>query len=81
MNNKKKIKKSTWLTLALFVYVSVMAFYFLPRNTVTSDMEKYITLSVSYIIVLILWFVLRRKEKLQERQEENKNKDKDDKEK
>lgn len=67
---RKKLKKSTWLTLALFIYVTAMAIYFLPRNTETSDTEKYITLGVSYVIVLLLWFVLKKKEKIQERRRE-----------
>lgn len=33
----KKIKKSTGLTLALLIYVSATAAYFLPRNTEISD--------------------------------------------
>lgn len=73
---KKRLRKSTWLTLALFVYVSVMAIYFLPRNTVTSDAEKYITLGASYIIVVALWFALRRKEKNQEHQKEKEKENK-----
>lgn len=67
---RKKWKKSTWLTLALFIYVSAMAVYFLPRNTEISDTEKYVTLAASYVIVLALWFVLRKKEKAQERRKE-----------
>lgn len=39
----KKIKKSTGLTLALLIYVSATAAYFLPRNTEISDTEKYVT--------------------------------------
>lgn len=77
---RKKIKKSTWLTLALFIYVTAMAIYFLPRNTEISGTEKYITLGASYVIVLVLWFVLKKKEKAQERRKEeehfNKLKDK-----
>lgn len=65
---KKKIKKSTWLTLALFVYVTVMAVYFLPRNTAVSENEKYISLAASYVIVGLLWWVLRVKEKRAERE-------------
>lgn len=38
----KKIKKSTGLTLALLIYVSATAAYFLPRNTEISDTEKYV---------------------------------------
>lgn len=67
---RKKWKKSTWLTLALFIYVSAMAVYFLPRNTEISNTEKYITLGASYVIVLFLWFVLRKKEKIQARRKE-----------
>ncbi|MCD7901744.1 MAG: hypothetical protein LUH22_18380 [Bacteroides sp.] len=67
---RKKLKKSTWVTLALFIYVSAMAVYFLPRNTVIGDTEKYVTLGVSYLIVALLWFVLRKKEKFKEQREE-----------
>lgn len=66
----KKIKKSTGLALALFIYVSATAAYFLPRNTEISDMEKYITVIVSYIIVFVLWLVLRKKEELQRKRRE-----------
>lgn len=66
----KKIRKSTWMALALGVYVTAMAVYFLPRNTEISDTEKYVTLGASYVIVLALWLVLRRKELLQERRRE-----------
>lgn len=66
----KKIKKSTGLGLALFIYVSATAAYFLPRNTEISDMEKYITVIVSYIIVFVLWLVLRKKEELQRKRRE-----------
>ena len=68
----KKIKKSTGLILALFVYVTITAAYFLPRNTEISSTEKYVTIAVSYVIVLVLWLVLRKKEELQrKRREEN----------
>lgn len=43
----KKIKKSTGLTLALLIYVSATAAYFLPRNTEISDTEKYVTVAAS----------------------------------
>ena len=50
----KKIKKSTGLTLALLIYVSATAAYFLPRNTEISDTEKYVTVAASYLIVFVL---------------------------
>ncbi len=70
----RKIKKSTGIPLALLVYVSAVAVYFLPRNTEMGDMEKYLTLAASYVIVLVLWLVLRKKEQLQRRRREEENK-------
>lgn len=57
----KKFKKSTGLTIALLIYVSATAAYFLPRNTEISNTEKYVTVIASYVIVLVLWLVLRKK--------------------
>lgn len=68
----RKLKKSTGLTLALLIYVSATAAYFLPRNTEISSTEKYITVAASYLIVLALWLVLRKKEEYRRKQlEEN----------
>ncbi len=70
----KKLRKSTWLTIALLVYVSVTAAYLLPRNTEMGETEKYLTLGCSYVIVLILWLVLRKKEQMQQRRKEEEEK-------
>lgn len=66
----KKFKKSTGLTVALLIYVSATAAYFLPRNTEISNTEKYITVIASYVIVLVLWLMLRKKEELQRKRRE-----------
>ena len=63
---KKKFKKSTWMPLALLVYTTAMAAYFLPKNTEISDTEKWVTFGASYLIVALLWYVLRLKEKQME---------------
>ena len=69
----KKLKKSTGLTVALLIYVSATAAYVLPRNTEISNTEKYVTVIASYVILLALWLVLRKKEDLQrKRREEDK---------
>ena len=60
----KKWKKSVWLPLVLFVYISATAAYLLPRNTSISTSEKYWTIAGGYVIVLALWLVLRYKEKV-----------------
>ena len=69
----KKLKKSTGLTVALLIYVSATAAYFLPRNTEISNTEKYVTVIASYVIVLALWLVLRKKEELQRKRREGEN--------
>ncbi|WP_178798293.1 hypothetical protein [Bacteroidaceae bacterium] len=65
----RKYKKSIWLPVALLIYVTAMAVYFIPRNTEISDMEKCLTVGFSYVIIALLWLVLRKKEKAQERRE------------
>ena len=60
---RQKFKKSVWLPLALLVYTTAMAVYFLPKNTEISDTEKWVTFGASYLIIGLLWYVLRLKEK------------------
>ena len=55
----RKYKKSTWLPVALFIYTTIMAVYFIPRNTEIGNAEKYVTIGVSYLIIALLWIVLR----------------------
>ena len=56
----RKLKKSSALSLALLIYITATAAYFLPRNTEISVTEKYLTVVASYVIVLLLWLVLRK---------------------
>lgn len=63
----KKMKKSSALSLALLIYISATAAYFLPRDSEISVAEKYVTVFASYVIVLLLWLVLRHKEHRKER--------------
>ena len=62
----KKLKKSTWMPLALLVYTTAMAVYFLPKNSEISDTEKWVTFGASFGIIALLWYVLRLKEKRME---------------
>ena len=66
----RKYKKSTWLPVALFIYTTIMAVYFIPRNTEIGNAEKYVTIGVSYLIAL-LWIVLRKQEKRREQEGQN----------
>ena len=62
----RKFKKSTWMPLALLVYTIGMALYFLPKNSEVSDTEKWVTFGASYLIIGLLWIVLRAKERRME---------------
>ncbi|MCC8187129.1 MAG: hypothetical protein LIP08_06365 [Bacteroides sp.] len=68
------MKKSTWITMALLIYVSVTAALLLPNNTEISVTEKYVTVIAGYVIVGVLWFVLRKKEQLQQKRQEDMDK-------
>ena len=63
----RKFRKSTWMPLALLVYTTAMAVYFLPKNTEISETEKWVTFGASYLIIGLLWYVLRLKEKRMEK--------------
>lgn len=63
----KKYRKSTWMPLILFIYTTAMAIYFLPKNTEISSLEKWGTIGASYVIIALLWFVLRKKEQMLEK--------------
>ena len=68
---RQKFKKSVWLPLALLVYTTAMAVYFLPKNTEINDTEKWTTIGASYGIIALLWYVLRLKERrLEQRNKE-----------
>lgn len=67
----KKIKKSTGVAIAFLIYVTVTAAYLLPRNTEVGHVEKIVTVAVSYVIVLLLWLVLRKKEQMREQRKKD----------
>lgn len=44
-----------------------MALYFLPRNVELDLQQKWLTVAASYFVVLLLWWVLRKRESLNEK--------------
>ena len=62
------------LTVALlFAYTTGMNIYFFPRNTEMSDTEKWLIVAASYVMLLVLWLVLRRRERLRREREDEMN--------
>lgn len=60
-----KLKKYIVIPLALFVYVTGMVLYFIPKST-DSLFAKTMEVVVSYALVVALFFVLRYRERLRQ---------------
>ncbi len=77
----KRFKKSTIIPLALLVYLAGMA-YIGRSHFLAGDYLFYFgIIGATLAIVIILHFVLKKKEKLQQKREEEFNKPKDTEEK
>ena len=66
-------KKHKLIVGLLFVYMTGMYIYFFPRNNEMSDVEKWAIIAVSYLLLVILWFVLKRRDTLRSRREDDIN--------
>ncbi|MBE6303305.1 MAG: hypothetical protein E7089_05160 [Bacteroidales bacterium] len=66
-------KKHKLIVGLLFVYMTGMYIYFFPRNNEMSDVEKWAVVGVSYLLLVILWFVLKRRDRLRSRHEDEIN--------
>ena len=66
-------KKHKLIVGLLFVYMTGMYIYFFPRNNEMSDVEKWALVAVSYLLLVILWFVLKRRDTLRSRREDDIN--------
>ena len=68
------IKNPNITVAILAVYTAGMYIYLFPKNTEMTNNEKWATIGVSVVILVLLWVLLRRKSKLrQKREKEIKN--------
>ena len=59
------------ITIALLaIYTAVVYIYLFPKNDEMSSTEKWITIGTSCLVLTILWFLLRKREKLRREREE-----------
>ena len=65
------IKNPNTTSALLAIYTAIMYIYLFPRNTEMSNTEKWITVGVSVIMLILLWFLLRRRNKLRKEREED----------
>lgn len=60
---KSRIRKSTWIPLAFTLYSIVIYAYLLPRSTASIE-SIVIAVVVNVLIILALWWLYRKKEKM-----------------
>ncbi len=66
-------KKHKLIVGLLFVYMTGMFIYFFPRNNEMSDVEKWSVLGVSYLMLVVLWFVLKKRDSLRKKHKDDIN--------
>ena len=71
----KRFKKSTVTTIALSIYTAIVAFIFYPKQPVGEKTDILTIIGTSYVVILLLWIVLRSKEKIAEKNSSKLNED------
>lgn len=61
-----KTKKSTWLPLILLVYLLAMAYIGRQQVVAGKYLQYFGVLGVSLVVIMLLHFVLKKKERLRE---------------
>ena len=70
--------KNPNITIAILaIYTAIMYIYLFPKNTEMTNLEKWATVGVSVAILALLWFLLRRRNKLRKEREEGIRKNKE----
>ncbi len=69
-----KNKKYRLIIGALLIYTTIVALYFLVFLERENTIEEYLTIGFSYLVILLLWFVFKRKQKFEEKREKDLNK-------
>ena len=64
-------RKPNLIIALLFVYTTGMYIYVFPRNSEMGTAEKWAIVCVSYAMLVVLWFLLRRRERLRREREED----------
>lgn len=70
---KSKFKKSTYLPIALAVYLGLMSYIGFPEYEQGNYFYYFGIIGVSLAVIISLHFILKRKEKLQREREDDIN--------
>lgn len=65
------IKNPNITITILAIYTAIMYIYLFPRNTEMTNNEKWATVGASAIMLVALWFLLRRRNRLRKEREED----------
>ena len=71
----KRFKKSTIIPIALSIYTAIIAFIFYPKQPAGEKTEMLAIIATCYVVILLLWIVLRKKEKIEEKNRSKFNED------
>lgn len=64
--------KNPNITIAILaIYTAIMYIFLFPKNTEMSTAEKWMTVGVSVVILVVLWFLLQRRNRLRKEREED----------
>lgn len=68
-------RKSVVVPLALMLYTIVIACMYIPKQCAADRKSSYITLGISCVLVIILHFVLKKKETVTQQNKERYDKE------
>ncbi len=63
------LKNPNFAVAVLAIYTAAVYIYFFPRNNEMSNTEKWLTVGASVVMLVLLWFLLRRRSKLRRQRE------------
>lgn len=70
------LKNPNFTIAVLAIYTAIVYIIFFPRNNEMSEGEKWATVGASVVMLTLLWFLLKKRQKLRrEREEEMERKD------
>lgn len=65
------LKNPNFTIAVLAIYTAIVYIIFFPRNNEMSEGEKWATVGASAVMLTLLWFLLKRRQKLRREREED----------
>lgn len=65
------LKNPNFTIAVLAIYTAIVYIIFFPRNNEMSDGEKWATVGASVVMLTLLWFLLKKRQKLRREREED----------